>query len=66
MCSSKGGDSWRGERRTLRTIALKEISVVQAWQAYPDTELAIRSLRNGSDAERRRRALILAEANKWA
>lgn len=61
----KGGDSWQGERRTLRTIALKEISVVQAWPAYPDTELALRAL-HGSDAERRRRALILAEANKWA
>lgn len=62
----KGGDSWQGERRTLRTIALKEISVVQAWPAYPDTELALRALRNGADAERRRRALILAEASKWA
>lgn len=62
----KGGDSWQGERRTLRTIALKEISVVQAWPAYPDTELALRALRNSADAERRRRALILAEASKWA
>lgn len=62
----KGGDSWQGERRTLRTVALKEISVVQAWPAYPDTELALRAMRNGSDAARRRRALILAEASKWA
>ena len=62
----RGGDTWQGERRTLRTVSLKEISVVQAWPAYPDTELALRALRNGSDAERRRRALILAEANKWA
>lgn len=62
----KGGDSWQGERRTLRTVALKEISVVQAWPAYPDTELALRAMRGGSDAERRRRALILAEASKWA
>ncbi|MCD2183497.1 HK97 family phage prohead protease [Rhizobium sp. GN54] len=62
----KGGESWQGDRRTLRTVALKEISVVSAWPAYPDTEIALRALRNGSNAERRRRALILAEANKWA
>lgn len=57
----KGGDSWQGERRTLRTIALKEISVVQAWPAYPDTEITVRAARDRSEAERRRRALILAE-----
>ncbi len=62
----KGGDSWQGKRRTLRAVALKEISVVQAWPAYPDTELALRAMHGGSDAERRRRALILAEASKWA
>lgn len=61
----KGGDSWSGERRTLRTVSLKEISVVQAWPAYPDTELALRS-RASDDAERRRRALILAEVGAWA
>lgn len=61
----KGGDSWTGERRTLRTVALKEISVVQAWPAYPDTELALRS-RATDDAERRRRTLILAELRQWA
>lgn len=62
----KGGDSWQGQRRTLRTVALKEVSVVQAWPAYPDTELALRARRHDADAERRRRALILAEANKCA
>jgi len=62
----KGGDSWQGERRTLRNVALKEISVVQAWPAYTENELALRALRHGADAERRRRALILAEAGKWA
>lgn len=62
----KGGDSWAGNKRTLRSIALKEISVVQAWAAYPDTEIALRAMRSGSDAERRRRALSLAEAGKWA
>lgn len=61
----KGGDSWKGERRTLRTIALKEISVVQAWPAYEGTEIALRA-RHGADSERRRRSLILAEAGTWA
>lgn len=59
----KGGDSWSGERRTLRTIGLKEISVVQSWPAYPDTELALRSRHHDSDM-RRRRALILAEVSR--
>ncbi len=61
----KGGDTWQGERRTLRTIALKEISIVQAWPAYPSTEVALRARWQGHDAERRRRALILAEATRW-
>ncbi|RVE92447.1 HK97 family phage prohead protease [Sinorhizobium meliloti] len=59
----QGGDSWNGERRTLRTVTLKEISVVSAWPAYPDTEIALRALRHSVDADRRRRALILAQVN---
>ena len=61
----KGGESWAGERRTLRAIDLKEISVVQAWPAYPDTEIALRALRAGAASERRRR-LIIAELGAWA
>lgn len=61
-----GGESWAGERRTLRTIDLKEISVVQAWPAYPDTEIALRALRLGAEAQRRRRVLVLAETTLWA
>ena len=60
-----GGDRWQGERRTLVNVALKEISAVSAWPAYPDTELALRS-RDGSPAETRRRRLILAELGAWA
>jgi len=58
----KGGEDWQGEHRTLRKVNLAEISVVSAWPAYPDTELALRG-RAGSDglARRRQRALILAE-----
>lgn len=61
-----GGEAWRGERRTLRAVDLKEISVVSAWPAYPDTSLALRARQNVADAERRRRALILARASQWA
>ncbi|MBB6192903.1 hypothetical protein FHS51_003157 [Sphingobium wenxiniae] len=57
----KGGESWSGETRTLRTVDLKEISIVQAWPAYPDTEIALRSRCHDGHALRRRRSLILAE-----
>lgn len=60
----KGGESWTGERRTLRTVALKEISVVSAWPAYPDTSLALRARTGATDSRRRR--LILAELGAWA
>ncbi|MBB6192864.1 hypothetical protein FHS51_003118 [Sphingobium wenxiniae] len=57
----KGGESWQGETRTLRTVDLKEISIVQAWPAYPDTEIALRSRGHDDHSLRRRRSLILAE-----
>lgn len=59
-----GGDSWTGDRRTLRTIDLKEISIVSSWPAYSDTEIALRS-RPTDDADRRR-AFQFIEASKWA
>ena len=62
----KDGERWSGNRRSLTTVSLKEISVVSAWPAYPDTELALRARGAGMDAERRRRALIIAEASRWA
>lgn len=62
----KGGETWDGTKRTLRSIGLKEISVVQAWPAYPDTEIALRAMAHGGEAQRRHRALVLAEAGKWA
>lgn len=58
----KGGESWAGERRTLRTIGLREISVVSAWPAYPDTSLALRSRGVAGDRQRR---LIMAELGAW-
>lgn len=57
----EGGESWDGRTRTLRAIDLREISIVQAWPAYPDTEIALRAVMRGTDASRRKRALILAE-----
>ncbi|MBY0620813.1 HK97 family phage prohead protease [Sphingomonas ursincola] len=58
----KGGDHWSGNRRALRSVNLFEISVVSAWPAYPDTSLALRSRAPADDRERRRRAIIIAEA----
>ncbi|MFG1241925.1 HK97 family phage prohead protease [Xanthobacter sp. V7C-4] len=62
----KGGETWQGSVRTLRKVDLREISIVSAWPAYPDTELALRARQHDADAERRRRALILAEVRTWA
>jgi HK97 family phage prohead protease len=61
-----GGDSWDGERRTLNRVELREISVVSAWPAYPDTSLALRSMPGLADRDRRRRIIRLAEVMKWA
>lgn len=59
-----GGDSWEGERRTLNRVDLREISVVSAWPAYPDTSLALRAMPGLVERERRQRALILAEVQR--
>lgn len=60
-----GGEEWDGERRTLRTVALKEISVVSAWPAYPDTSLALRSAPRDFHNTARGRRLRLAELGLW-
>ncbi|MBC7158633.1 MAG: HK97 family phage prohead protease [Porphyrobacter sp.] len=62
----EGGEEWQGKTRTLRTIDLKEVSVVSAWPAYEGTEIALRSLQRGNERQRRARALKLAEARQWA
>lgn len=62
----EGGEQWDGRTRTLRTIGLKEISIVSAWPAYPDTEIALRALMRGNEAQRRHRVLVMAEAARWA
>jgi HK97 family phage prohead protease len=37
------GEKWDGNRRTLTAIDLREISVVSAWPAYPETTVNARS-----------------------
>ncbi|OYY70348.1 HK97 family phage prohead protease [Sphingomonas sp. 28-63-12] len=63
-----GGEVWQDNTRTLRSIDLKEISVVSAWPAYPDTSIALRA--RGGDpsktARHRARAIRIAEAMQWA
>ena len=61
----EGGEVWNGRSRSLTSIDLREISVVSAWPAYPDTEIALRALQMGAEAQRRRRVLILAETARW-
>ncbi|MBB5862417.1 HK97 family phage prohead protease [Xanthomonas sp. 3058] len=36
-------DSWAGDVRTLHEVALHEVSIVQAWPAYPTTTVSLRS-----------------------
>lgn len=62
----RDGERWQGNRRSLRMVGLREVSVVSAWPAYPDTEIALRALQTGAEAARRRRILIMAEAAQWA
>jgi len=38
-----GGERWSGSRRELRSVDLKEISVVSAWPAYDNTEVHARA-----------------------
>lgn len=60
----KGGDEWQGNKRTLRHVDLREISIVSAWPAYPDTSIALRSMTAASEGARRARALALMEMTR--
>jgi HK97 family phage prohead protease len=58
------GETWEGQRRTLTSIDLVEISVISAFPAYPETGDTI-SARNAPQAVRialARRRLAIAEA----
>lgn len=37
------GEHWEGNRRELRAVDLREVSIVQSWPAYPDTSVALRN-----------------------
>lgn len=56
-----GGESWQGERRTLKQVQLHEISIVSAHPAYPATEIALRAMPGLLERERRLRTLRMAE-----
>ena len=61
-----GGETWEGRTRTLRSIGLKEISVVSSWPAYPDTEIALRAAFEARGAfDDRQRRIIIAELGAW-
>ena len=36
-------DSWQDDLRTLQEVELHEVSIVQAWPAYPTTTVSLRS-----------------------
>lgn len=38
----KDGDHWNGDHRELRSIELHEVSIVQSWPAYANTEVSLR------------------------
>jgi HK97 family phage prohead protease len=55
-------DTWQGTLRTLKAIDLREISIVRAWPAYPQTSVSARSLGyRGDDALARRIRLLELE-----
>lgn len=59
------GEAWTGDKRELRAVTLHEISVVNAWPAYPATSVQARS-RQTRTAANRRIALLELEANHVA
>lgn len=40
------GDHWSGDHRELRSVRLHEVSIVQSWPAYGQTEVNVRSRPN--------------------
>lgn len=51
--------AWSGSLRTLQAIDLREISVVRAWPAYPQTSVSARSLGHVGDGPLTRRIRLL-------
>lgn len=54
----KGGEAWSGDRRELRNVDLREVSVIQSFPAYP-TEINLRNRPMGGEFERNVRAALL-------
>lgn len=55
----KTRDSWSAKLRTLQAVDLKEISIVSAWPAYPQTSVTGRSAMFNSVNEFTRRIRLL-------
>jgi uncharacterized protein len=52
-------DAWSGTLRTLKAVDLREISIVRAWPAYPQTTVSARALGHASDSALARRIRLL-------
>lgn len=48
-----GGDTWQGDKRTLRSVELYEISIVQSFPAYGGTSVQARSRQQRTEVDRR-------------
>ena len=56
-----GGETWQGKSRTLTSIDLREISVVQAFPAYAETSIVARSAPRSARLAVARRLIEIAE-----
>ncbi len=56
----KGGEAWQGDRRELRAVDLREVSIVLSWPAYPQTTVAARSRLAARDG-----AGVLRTLSRW-
>lgn len=52
-------DAWAGSLRTLHAVDLREISVVSAWPAYPQTSVSARSAALAGRSDYARRIALL-------
>lgn len=52
-------DTWAGTLRTLHAVDLREISIVSAWPAYPQTSVSARSAASAARSPFARRLAVL-------
>ncbi len=57
-------DEWAGTLRTLHAVDLREISIVSAWPAYPETTVSARS-RHAAGRSLYQRRLSLLDLKVW-